>query len=623
MSRWYDDAVFYSLYPLGTAGCPRENPYTAPDGAGIGRLADWVEHIKSMGCNAVYFAPVFQSRTHGYDTTDYYRVDSRLGTNEQFAALVRRCHDAGLRVVLDGVFNHTGRDFFAFQDLCRNREDSTYRDWYRGVDFGGNTPLGDGFSYEAWRGHFELPRLNPHCHDAREHLFGAVRMWIRELGIDGIRLDCADQLDEGFLRHLRKLCDAERPDFWLMGEVIHGDYNHWVNSEMLHSVTNYECEKGLWSSHNDGNLFEIAYALNRQFGDGGIYKPLMLYNFADNHDLNRLADTVKDPAFLPTIYTLLYTMPGLPSLYYGSEWGIHGVTDRRDDWNLRPAIDIASARFENPDLMEHIRALAAVRAGCAALRYGDYRQLSVAPRQLVFRREHHGEAAFVLVNIDSSPAELPVEAGGNTLTDLLTGERFSLRDGRANVPVAAHGSRILTAGGAAVQGAPPQADIEIRPMEAAHWPRVSEIYRYGIDTHLATFRTELPTWGEFDTSHCEQGRLVAVVDGDIAGWATFSPAFDRGFYWGVVENSVYIHPAYSGKGVGKVLLRALLKAAEDAGFWSVEARVIRENAASLALHRACGFREVGYRERLGRMPQTGKWHDVVFLEVRSAKNGAT
>lgn len=162
--------------------------------------------------------------------------------------------------------------------------------------------------------------------------------------------------------------------------------------------------------------------------------------------------------------------------------------------------------------------------------------------------------------------------------------------------------------------------LRIEPMIPEHWPAVAAIYQAGIDTRIATFRTAAPTWEAFDESHTGPGRLVAFRGNEIAGWAALSPAFDRGFYWGVVEDSVYIHPGHAGKGVGKALLEALLAEADAAGYWSVEARIIRANEGSLALHRACGFRDVGYREALGRM-EDGPWHDVLFLERRSKVNG--
>lgn len=443
MNKWYDDAVFYSIYPLGAFTHERENSYGQP-GGGMVELGRWKDHIISIGCNAVNLAPIFQSKTHGYDTTDYRLIDSRLGTNEQFKQLVKDFHAAGIRVVVDGVFNHTGRDFFAFQDIKKNRENSKYRGWYNGVNFGGNNPMNDGFSYEVWRGHWELPRLNPHNGDARRYLLDTALFWINEFDIDGIRLDCADQLDFGFMHDLRNTCVGAKSNFWLMGEVIHGDYNRWVNDSTLHSVTNYECSKGLYSSHNDGNMHEIAHSLTRQFSSGGIYKNHMLFNFADNHDLNRVASTVKNKKHLSTLYTVLYTMPGVPSIYYGSEWGLEGVTDRVTDWNLRPYMEINSVHMDDPQLMAHIAALSAVRLGCAPLKTGDYQQLHVASQQLAYRRKLGDDAAIVMVNISDKPELITVEAHGGKLVDILNkGESFDIGGGRATVAVPPYGSRVL------------------------------------------------------------------------------------------------------------------------------------------------------------------------------------
>jgi uncharacterized cupin superfamily protein len=248
-----------------------------------------------------------------------------------------------------------------------------------------------------------------------------------------------------------------------MGEIIHGDYNRWANPEVLHSVTNYECQKGLYSSHNDGNMHEIGYSLNREFGNGGLYKGKMLYNFADNHDLNRLADTVKDPAYQFTIYTMLYTMPGMPSIYYGSEWGIHGVTDRVTDWALRPQIDIRTARFDNPELMAHITFLAKIRAGSEALRYGEYTQLAVAAKQLAYRRGD-SNGAIVLVNCDASPASMSVDAGGSGWRDCFTGTEYP--GGRLNLTIPAHGSIILLPKAAAAS-VTPTVIVEVQPIPPA------------------------------------------------------------------------------------------------------------------------------------------------------------
>jgi glycosidase len=223
-----------------------------------------------------------------------------------------------MRLILDGVFNHVGRDFWAFRDVLSAREQSVYREWFAGLKFGESSPYHDPFTYEGWNGHYSLVKLNLHHPAVVQHLFDAVSLWVEEFNIDGLRLDAADSIDIEFLRKLADFCQNLRPDFWLMGEVVHGDYRHWANDQALDSVTNYECYKGLYSSHVDRNYFEIGYSLNRQFGPDGLYRHLPLYNFVDNHDVNRVMSYLKNPAHLYPLYCLLFTMPGIPSIYYGS-----------------------------------------------------------------------------------------------------------------------------------------------------------------------------------------------------------------------------------------------------------------------------------------------------------------
>ena len=260
---WMDEAVLYQIYPLGFCGAPAEN-----DGILAHRLEkirEWIPHLKWLGVDGVYFSPLFESDRHGYDTRDFFRVDTRLGTNDDLKALCRALHESGIRVILDGVFNHVGRGCPQFQDVLRNREASPYRDWFH-IDFGGNTCYGDGFWYEGWEGHYELVRLNLQNPAVRDHLFAAVRFWVEEFGIDGLRLDVAYSLDRAFLESLRTFCDRLKPDFPLIGEVLFGDYNLLVNDRMLHSCTNYENYKSLYSAVNSDNLWELSYSLNRQFG---------------------------------------------------------------------------------------------------------------------------------------------------------------------------------------------------------------------------------------------------------------------------------------------------------------------------------------------------------------------
>ena len=323
--NWIREAMFYHIYPLGFTGAPLQNEGEATAGGRILEVLDWIEHFKELGINAIYFGPIFESVSHGYDTTDYYQTDSRLGSKEDFKKVFTALHENGIRVIVDGVFNHVGRKFFAFLDVQKNLEQSDYKDWFCNLNFSWQSPLGDSFSYENWHGAAELVKLNLRNPAVCEHLLGAVGMWMDELGIDGLRLDAADCVDREFFKRLHSFTKGKRGDFWLMGEIIHGDYRVWANDEMLDSVTNYECWKGIYSSHNDKNYFEIAYSLKRQFGQGGLYENLCLYNFLDNHDVNRIGSLLKQRENLKNAYTLLYMMPGIPSIYYGSEWGIEGV----------------------------------------------------------------------------------------------------------------------------------------------------------------------------------------------------------------------------------------------------------------------------------------------------------
>ena len=449
MPSWISDTVFYQFYPLGTCGAPPVNDFVSSPEPRLNQLADWITHLGWLGVNAVYLGPVFESTSHGYDTAEYTRVDRRLGTNDTLAALVVQLHAAGIRVILDGVFHHVGRDFWAFRDVQAHGEASRYRSWFAGIDFSRRSPYGDPFAYDAWNGHFNLVKLNLDHPEVRAYLLDVVHGWVEQFGIDGLRLDAADAVDLGFQRELARVCRQHWPDFWLLGEVIHGDYRLWANADTLDATTNYEAYKGLYSSHNDHNYFELAYALQRQFGADGIYRQLPLYNFADNHDVQRVASTLQTPAHLYPLYALLFTMPGVPSIYYGSEWGIRGTKQGGDDAPLRPALasPVQHEQGPQPDLAPWIRRLAQLRLEHRALRAGTYRQIHVAHEHLAFVRELADEVVLVVVNSASSPADLELPLAGpygGRLVDLLDQQDgVEVRDQRVHVHVPACGVRLL------------------------------------------------------------------------------------------------------------------------------------------------------------------------------------
>lgn len=437
---WYDEAVFYHIYPLGLCGAPKQNEYGEP----VHRLRDmkvWIDHIKETGFNAIYIGPLFESVGHGYETTDYKKLDSRLGDNEDLKDFVKTCHDKGIRVIFDGVFNHTGRDFFAFQDIKQNRENSRYKDWYCNVNFGGNNEYNDGFSYENWGGYNLLVKLNQHNPEVRDYICDVIRFWVEEFDVDGIRLDAADVLDFEYMKAMRRVANEVKPDFWLMGEVIHGDYTRWANESTLHSVTNYQLHKALYSGHNDHNYFEIAHTVKRLNDMGG----LKLYNFSDNHDVERIYTKLNKKKHFAPVHILVYTLPGVPSIYYGSEFGIEGKKEKWSDDSLRPELhleDYADA-LEKNECTALLAKLGKVRQNVKALSYGDYKELLLTNRQYAFSRNHDGVSVVVTVNNDDSDYTMTLSAGKATeYIGALSGEKVSVVNGSIVVNVKANSGDI-------------------------------------------------------------------------------------------------------------------------------------------------------------------------------------
>lgn len=420
---WAYESVFYQIYPLGFCGAPFEN-----DGIQehrILKVIEWIPHIKKLGMNAVYFSPVFESDTHGYNTRDYSRIDVRLGTNEDFRKVCDALHKEGIKVVLDGVFNHVGRGFLQFQDVLKNRENSPYRDWFN-INFGGNSNYNDGLWYEGWEGNYDLVKLNLSNGAVTDHILQNVKQWIEEFDIDGLRLDVAYCLDRNFLRTLRHATDSWKDDFFLVGEILGGDYKQIMNDEMCHSATNYECYKGLYSSFNSMNMFEIVHSLLRQFGpeDWTLYKGQHLLSFVDNHDVSRIASILERPEHLKLIYTMMFGMPGIPIVYYGSEWGAKADKSQGD-----PAL---RACFDQPEwngLTDTIASLAAAEKASRAMQYGDFKSLVLTNRQCIFERETADDRVMIAVNADENDFHADFNARAGRAHDLITGETIDFGGG--------------------------------------------------------------------------------------------------------------------------------------------------------------------------------------------------
>ena len=412
---WAYNSIFYQIYPIGFCGAPVHN-----DGVCVPRirkLMDWSEYLQTLGVDSILLNPIFESDNHGYDTRDFKTIDCRLGTNEDFKEVCEDLHKHNVKIVLDGVFNHVGRGFWAFKDVQEKKWDSPYKDWFH-ISFDGNS------CYKGWEGHFELVKLNLQNPAVVDYLMECVKYWIDEFDIDGLRLDVAYSLDHNFMRRLRSYTQELKPDFALIGEVLFGDYNIIVNDEMLHSCTNYECYKGLYSSFNSMNMFEIAHSLHRQFGSDQwcIYRGKHLMTFVDNHDVTRLASILTNKKHIPLAYGLLIGMPGIPCLYYGSEWAEPGEKAPDNDYALRPC-------FEEPkpnELTEFIKKLIRVRQESDALCNGAYKNVVIQNHQLVFERCSEKERVIVAINAADYPYTANAGELNGTAADLLTGEMVTM-----------------------------------------------------------------------------------------------------------------------------------------------------------------------------------------------------
>ena len=489
---WYDEAVFYHIYPLGMTGAPKQNEYGEPVER-LNKLLPWISHIKNIGCNAIYIGPLFESVGHGYETTDYKKLDSRLGTNETLKNFVAECHAQGIKVIFDGVFNHTGRDFFAFKDIKENREISKYKDWYCNVNFWGNNSYNDGFGYENWGGYDLLVKLNQKNPEVINYICDVIRFWVDEFDVDGIRLDAADVMDFDYMKALRRTANEVKPDFWLMGEVIHGDYIRWANADTLHSVTNYHLHKALYSGYNDHNFFEIAHTVKR-LNDmcGGVFK---LYSFVDNHDVERIMSKLSTPkGFLP-VHILLYTLPGVPSIYYGSEFGIEGKKGHGADADapIRPEMnyeDWTSAMEENA-YVKLITALGNMHKQVKALCYGDYKEQNLTTRQYTFSRNYEGQTVVVMVNNDDNACTMNGGAPDGKYVGVLSGREITVSGGGFSIEIEGNSGEIWVP--ETVDVTFEELDVKMDEAQVVEMPVVEPVVENVIETVVGDVTQEVVT----------------------------------------------------------------------------------------------------------------------------------
>lgn len=433
------DRNIYHIFTLGFAGAPANTHDEEETVNRIQKVNNIVDYLKDLNINTVLFGPLNESSSHGYDTIDYSQVDHRLGTEEDLKEVISNLKDNDIDVIFDCVFNHVGREHFAFQDLLKNRENSRYKDWFQDVNFGWNNSYNDGLSYANWAGCDELVKLNLWNPEVREYLKKNLNDWIDKYDIDGVRMDAANVMDRGFLSELADMAHNRKEDFILIGEIVGGNYEDFVRGGHLDTFTDYECYKGLYSSLNCKNYFEIAHSIRRLFdGNGGLVRGIPAANFVDNHDVERVATTLRDKRLLNPLYILLYTMPGFPTVYYGSEQGVEGRKQRGSDANLRPPYESIDFDKEN-ELYQLISLLGKLRKDYPILRNGDYQELFIQSEQYGFKRNKDGEEAIILLNMEENPKTVYANINGS-YTDVLNDEDLNIN---GSVEIPAFGGRIL------------------------------------------------------------------------------------------------------------------------------------------------------------------------------------
>ena len=399
-------AEFYHIYPIGLTGAPRKNE-SEETVHRFSTLEQWLPHIADLGCTAIYIGPLFESTTHGYDTKDYKQVDRRLGDNADFAAYVKKAHELGIKVVVDGVFNHTGREFFAFRDIQEKREQSPYCGWYKGIWFGGNTCYNDGFSYEAWRNCFELVNLNLQNQQVRDYLLDVIDFWIDEFDIDGIRFDVGNEVSHRFLKELRRQLKSVKPDLYLLGEIWH-DASQWLGGDEYDSVMNYPLTSGIQDFFLDqaAEKDEFEYMVNRCYTMYMQQNNNVIFNLLDSHDTERLMNRCQDLDIFYQQLAILFTMPGSPCIYYGTEIALEGAHDP-DCRRCMPWDEIDSA--ENQKKIELMKSLIRMRIqedACRSL-YFDFPHKYSQKRCVEYRKLNlDGKWIEVLLNCGSEPIEI-------------------------------------------------------------------------------------------------------------------------------------------------------------------------------------------------------------------------
>jgi glycosidase len=423
-------AIWWQVYPLGFVGAfPAAQP-PQPVEHRLRRLVAWFDHAIELGASGIALGPIFASRSHGYDTTDHFRIDPRLGGDADFDYLVAEAHGRGLRILLDGVFNHVGADFLR----CREApHDAASARWFRGRPG----------RFHAFEGHSELLTLNHDNPDVADYAVDVMSHWLGR-GADGWRLDAAYAVPQQFWAATLPRVRERHPDAWFVGELIHGDYAAVVDAAGFDSATQYELWKAIWSSLNDSNFFELDWALQRHNAFLASFAPL---TFIGNHDVTRIASRLDNPDHLTHALVILLTVGGIPSVYAGDEFGFRGVKEERygGDDAVRPEfgspplqLDASGARMWS--LHQYLIGL---RRRHSWLHAASTTTLRLDNRHYVYLARHGDNALLVALNIDDEPLQLALQDLGVNRAQVLAGSAAPPQEVVDEVAVEPRGWRIL------------------------------------------------------------------------------------------------------------------------------------------------------------------------------------
>ena len=409
MTSWADHAILWQVYPLGFTGAERAAPGAhEPVRHRLRQLTNWLDYAIGLGCNGLLLGPVFASETHGYDTVDHFRIDPRLGDDEDFDALVAAAGERGLRVILDGVFNHVGRGFPAFQAAVGGGAGTPAARWFK------RTPSGDFSSFE---GHGHLVELDHDEPAVLGYVIEVMKHWLGR-GAGGWRLDAAYAVPPAFWAKALPAVREAFPSAWFVGEMIHGDYAAYAADSGLDSITQYELWKAIWSSLNDRNLFELAYALGRH---NGFLDAELPQTFVGNHDVTRLASMLNDERHFGHALAVLFCVAGVPSVYYGDEQAFRGVKEQREggDDEIRPAFPASPSELSPagwPVYRLHQRLIGFRRRHPWLVRARTVTE-HLENEAMALRVSADGGEILLLLNVGDEPRRFPVDAGSLTVAE--------------------------------------------------------------------------------------------------------------------------------------------------------------------------------------------------------------